>query len=915
MNRRTTVESVTPTRRFRRLLRLLHGTMCARNRLIRTLLALPLVMSVSSTAQANDLEPVEDALVLYVGQDVPEDGGNVIETIDEVISKDVLGETLVHPAGERERSPVAFRDAFPNVACYAAWLPSFERLNRKIRAGEPTPSFFQKLEGYRSESNDLQLCSVDQGPEPPPITIANSAHLALEVSDTAEPDWDAIEYHFARKLGEFVPRKGESFSISARICPRILQIRTPVRAAVRARKHAEEMAKRLRDVATKIQEPRTGLHPTITAAVAGAPTVYFAEDATDFTVNEQYEYNLFDIYFERVSRVGESASDAEPDADSCLSLGTPGRPNALNAELDLDRTLRFVWLDFGGSEIPSPSEDPQIQNVLDKLAGCEPQAEGATDLVVDENATPPEPEIGTEHEGDPGVNTAATAQEPIEGIEHEGDPGVNTAATTQEPIEGTEHEGDPGVNTAATTQEPIEGIEHEGDPGVNTAATTQEPIEGTEHEGDPGVNTAATAQEPIEGTEHEGDPSVNTAATTQEVAQGCNASSEAPDNAMQTLHVIEAYEDIDVLERAAIRIGNTDTATKRAEAVRRLFNEGTHTLVTGFGPVDDFTAVDVGNTVMMEDDETSGPEPGQLSEGDDDYNRTAFVTVLKVPQASADATSLRTATLETLMDGYAYTLAKVRATTGFCVGDDMIRPIRRELTSYPTYFLGKHYEPFKLLPDHKQAVILVCGAHGPHGPLTSGQLGPVLLRALHEHDSRMFQKGNPDIRATYLHRVGEGDARRYYLFGDSILTHFQHNTTARVLQSGNGGGEKSLCKKFPGLRIVKRGSEKDICARTSPTSFKEKHDEPVHRALFDLTLPTTLAEQLACAPTLVDEPAESPTNDSSTATTSAKSASHQPPGCADKDILLDPYDLLMDLKHRAYVFRAAIDVAYEFRQP
>lgn len=867
MNPGTTIEGVTPIRGSRRLLL---GREGIRDRLICTLVVLPLVMSVSSTAQPNELEPVDDALVLYVGRNVPENGGDVVDTIDEVISKDVLGETLVYPEGNRKEPPVRFREAFPDVACFGAWLPSFEGLNRARRLGHQAPTFFKKLKGYRSEGDDLQLCSVAQGPEAPGEPVTNSAHLALEISDTERPDWDAIDYHLARKLGEFVPREGESFSISALICPRILQIRTPVRAAVRTRKHAERMVERLRRVAAKIQEPRDGLHPMIKAAVVGTPTVYFTDDADDFTDNQQYEYNLFDIFFERASHIGGSASDAvaaEHAADSCVSRGVQGRPANLNAELNLDQSLRFVW-DFAGSEIPSPSEAPLIQKVLDELAGCEPQAQAATDLEVDENETLPEP------------------------------------------VEGTEHEGDPSVYTDATQKEPVEATEHVDDSTADTDSVRHDATERTGHEGDPSVRTDATPKEPAEVTEQADDSSTGTDAARQDAAQGCKAKTETPDKAIETLHVIEGYEDLDPIDSISIRVENRSTATKRAEAVRGLFDEGTNARVTGFGIVEDFTAVDLGRAVKVEGDETFALEPQQLREGKDVYNRTAFVTVLRVPEALADETSLMAATLETRRDGYAFTLAKVRATTQSCVSDGMIRPIRGDLASYPTYFLGKHYEPFKLLPEHKQAVILVCGGHGPHGALTSGQMGPALLRALHEHDSRMFQKDNPHIRATYLHKIGEGDARRYYLFGDSILTHFKDDTKAGVLQAG----EKSLCNTFPGLRIHEKGTERDFCARNSPTSFTEKASEIVHRALFDLVLPTTLADQLACAPILVDKPAESPTNDSSTATTSAKSASHRPPGCPEMDVLQDPHELLKDLKERTYVFRAAIDVAYEFRR-
>ena len=240
--------------------------------------------------------------------------------------------------------------------------------------------------------------------------------------------------------------------------------------------------------------------------------------------------------------------------------------------------------------------------------------------------------------------------------------------------------------------------------------------------------------------------------------------------------------------------------------------------------------------------------------------------------------------------------------------------MKEQLETYRVYFTGVDYEPFSDLAEHRQSVLLLCRGHGPAGDLTSAQLGPVLLRALHKKDSTLFRRNDPSVRATLLHQIGDGSARRYYLFGHSLLTHFQRKTEARTLQSGTGDGVTPLCSAVPGLRIVEHDGGRDVCQLDSQGRFVVGPDESVADKLYHLVLPTTLSEHWNCRPSTVAAEPRGQATDPAPSSVTAKplELAPLPHGCGDADVLPDPYALLEELRDRTYVFRAAIDVAYTF---
>ena len=810
---------------------------------LRSLLrALAFVVAAPLAASADDLESVDEALVLYVGAEISPDGDAILDILDDVISS-VIGKVQIHVSdGDTEsESVVEFQKAYSDFSCLAAWPAHFARdgswFDPLVSLFTPEPSFFRPLERYGTEPELLPQCSRASpahtflGPDEP------REMLSFVVSDTDAPDWKNIELGLREALGGVVPPSGAS-ALSTLICPRILQIRTPVRAAVRLRPQVATMADLIRTAADSLP-PLPGRGPLdLLEPVAVIPTVAFRNGTHDFSFERQPEHNVIDVYFEHAAPLrgrvhGPGSRQVRPE--HCLDHDSADWPASRNLALRLDQSLRFVWKQVGASTIDPAIADDSVRCRLDVLAGR-----------TFETFLPP---FGT----------------------------------------ATGSHGDFDVCVAAA-------------PAPDPAADAREP-------GGADVAAPQPAVEPAPGF-----PPMRT--TVDASRQSAPHSDRSP---VETWTVIEAYEDLDSWWHThATEIESTDVAVDRADAVRSLLPANTRSAPTGFGRVSDFADFPDSPTIVVERDRMHLAGEAELKTAGSSNNRTAFLTTFDVPVVSAASIPEPAPPEFRIRKSSVYTLAHLRARQG---GERCLSFARRDeakelLETYRSYFLGPAYAPFADLPEHKEAVLLLCAGHGPAGDLTGAKLGPALLRALHKQYPGRFARENTDIRATLLHQIGEVTARRYYLFGHSILTHFQPGTKADILRKPAGAENLVLCGLVPGLRVIERGDPKtDVCEVDSDGNFAVQADKSVAGKLYDVTLPTTLDEQVRCEPVpAAAGSANSATHPEATAVEPSGPPAPRRRGCGD-DELPDPHAVLAKMSSLPYVFRAALDVAYAFVPP
>lgn len=832
--------------------------------------ALSLAVSIVFAASANDLESVDEALVLYVDSEIQPDGGDILDVLDDVIARDGIGQVPVRAVDDDTQSLLLFENAYSEFSCLAAWpahfAPNDSWFDPLIRPFQTPPSFFRRLVRYRSQLADLPQCSSAYPDDPFLGPGDPAARLSFLVSDAHEPDWINIELTLYQKLGSVVPASDSFSAISTLICPRILQIRTPVRAAARLRPHAAQMARLIQRVAGSLPS-LPGRRPLyLLKPVQGVPAVAFRNGVHDFGYENQPDHNVFDVYFDRVVPPqghvhGPGRSEVEPD--ECLHRNSAEWPASRNIALPLDRSLRFVWPQVADAAIDPITADLRVRLRLDALAGRT-------------FPLPSDPLSGPHREQAPGAVSPApadTAPPPVAAA------GVRTAEPRPEPTP-------PALATPQIAPAPGASVA-----GHDVADT------------DAGAPQTATQPAPV----------------LAPVGPAAGAAY-AERRDFETWTVIEAYEDLNRFwHTPAARIENSPVALSRADAVHGLLPAHAKALPTGFGPVRDFAAFDDSPTVIVHRDSMVFADEAWLKKSRSEDNRTAFLTTFDVPVVSPAPVPQLTRPEFNIKESSVYALARVRARKRGerCLSLAQRNEVEELLDTYRSYFLGPAYAPFSELPDHRQAVLLLCSGHGPAGDLTSAKLGPVLLRALHAHDPRRFARGNPAIRATLLHQIGEITDRRYYLFGHSILTHFQRGTTAGRLRFPARPGETALCSLVPGLRVTEKADKTtDLCEVDSNGRFAVASNVSVAEKLYHVVLPTTLEEQLQCAPELAPVDLASQSADPAVAVVQPHRTLAPPrPGCGNADELPDPYDVLTAMSALPYVFRAALDVAYTFVPP
>ena len=383
---------------------------------------LVLVVAIAQSASADKLASAEDALVLYVGREIPEDGGDIIETVKEVVSRGVLGETTLRDWRLDTQSLMLFHEKYPNLSCLATWRGYFERAHTmttlRHRREQPVQPFFSEMGGYRLAREDLSQCPVDQTAHPVLREQESTTVLTFEISDIHEPDWKNVELNIHDTLVGIAPREGEPYAINVLICPRVLQIRTPVRAALRMRPHTEELARLIEKASRGKMDLRQGRRLRIENVVQGVPSVSFSGGTVDFDTERDPIHNVFDIYFDRTSDDETDESDSgspTPDAEACLCRVTSEWPPSASVALRVDESRRFIWPGLGSYGIPPVGKDSPIGQFLGELVGPEFWDEVGADRASAKEPTAEEPMTSAEVPVDSDANPAPNAGEaPIE---------------------------------------------------------------------------------------------------------------------------------------------------------------------------------------------------------------------------------------------------------------------------------------------------------------------------------------------------------------------------------------------------------------------------------------------------------------------------------------------------------------------
>ena len=524
-------------------------------------------MSMVAAAGAENLKTVDGALILYVGSAVPRDGGGIIDTLDEVISREVIGQETVRLSVSGEQSLVKFHEAYSEFSCIASWQANLESedsfLFEWVKRLLPAPSFFRQLGGYGSEGEELSACPADPATDPFLRADAQTAHLSFVIFDTRAPDWKNVELALHDALGRIVPRSGKPYAISALICPRILQFRTPVRAAVRMRPHTAEITRLIKEVVAGKTALREGLRLHLEDVVPGLPTVSFPNGTRDFDAEEQPEINIFDVYFDRVSdfegRVHGSGRP-EREAEECVDLGNGEWPASVNVALTLDASLRFVWTQVAASTIPSAVDNTQVRRMLDALAGRK---------IRTKPARPPGPHAEVIDHGTqpmPDAHVAPLILAAIDAAARETRETGNTPTPDGEAVAPDLLAIGAGAPPAGTEPAP----DLDATPPHAPVSDPAMPKIGTERLPDTEATATNVAAMGTAAPESETEPALDrggirpTPPAPGDIATGTGA---VP---FESWFVIEAYEDLNRWwHRRAVRIDSTPVAVSRAEAGAR----------------------------------------------------------------------------------------------------------------------------------------------------------------------------------------------------------------------------------------------------------------------------------------------------------------------------------------------------------
>ncbi len=354
--------------------------------------------------------------------------------------------------------------------------------------------------------------------------------------------------------------------------------------------------------------------------------------------------------------------------------------------------------------------------------------------------------------------------------------------------------------------------------------------------------------------------------------------------------VVEGFESVS--SRATANTGrSTDLSKDRATALAEFLREAGFTVLTegGFGFTDLFYIDPPGmaSVAIIPRDETMSP------------NQAAIATAILLPPVAALGARTLEDMRETIRDGAADRLERAATPREKCISNEAVKDRKASISKYLDYFVGEDYRPFSEVAEHDRAVILLCAASGTNGEAFRAEVfAPHILRSLNSKRPDLKQS-RLRVRAGFLHEIDGPRGPRYYLFGHSVLTHFQRGTKASDI--------RHFCEEFPGLQLSTANRRKDVCARANNGAYVVSNDAAVDDTLYHAVLPSELQDQVSCAPRLDKKPVGQPPNQSMTFSAVATEAN-----CEPEDILRDPRELFEALSGSDHVYRAAMDVAFDF---
>ena len=374
-----------------------------------------------------------------------------------------------------------------------------------------------------------------------------------------------------------------------------------------------------------------------------------------------------------------------------------------------------------------------------------------------------------------------------------------------------------------------------------------------------------------------------------DAAEGNAGEADAARAGGQVVFVVEGFESVDS-GATANTAESTVLSKERAAALAKFLRDAGYTVLAedGFGFTDRFGPdwPEMASVAAIPLGEATAP------------NRAAVATAILLPPVASAGAHAAVDTREVTKVATALSLERAATPTGKCVSTDGIEDRKASIEKYLEYFLGEDYKPFADIAEHEHALIMLCAASGPNGEsFDPGAVAPHILRSLRATSPDFAQAGS-GVRAGFLHEIQGPRGPRYYLFGHSVLTHFQRGATA--------GDVRRFCEEFPGLKLTNAIRSKDICARRGD-GYAMPDAAAVDDTLFHAVLPGAMKDQVACAPRLEMETVGEPPNQQTIYGAAAGQAN-----CDPDDVLRDPAKLFEALSGSDHVYRAALDVAFDF---